>query len=256
MRVLSVSMVVLAVAILGQSPARAADQSAIDPVTMAALQKMGTYLRSLAAFEVESQTTDEDVLPDGEKVQYASTATILARRPNRLRAELQSDLVHRLFLYDGLHFTLFADQLGYYATVDAPPTTAQLLDRLHAEHDLSVPLEDLFRWGSEGWSSSGITHASNIGPSEVNGTTCEQYIVREGDIDWQIWLQLGDYPLPRKLVITSRSDEARPEHTTILNWDLAPSYNEAAFVFTPPPGAERVVLPTLISSAPRTHATQ
>jgi hypothetical protein len=59
---------------------------------------------------------------------------------------------------------------------------------------------------------------------------------------WQVWIQSGAYPLPRKLVITTMSDDARPEHTAVYTWNLAPSFNEAAFVFEPPAGAGRVLL--------------
>ena len=51
---------------------------------MAALQKMGVYLRSLTSFQVKAATTDEDVLDDGQRIQYAGEANILARMPDRL----------------------------------------------------------------------------------------------------------------------------------------------------------------------------
>ena len=73
--------------------------------------------------------------------------------------------------------------------------------------------------------------------------------VPAGDVDWQIWIQLGDYPLPRKLVITTKTDEARPQHTSVFTWDLAPSYNDAAFTFVPPAGALRVALPGAAGTA-------
>ena len=104
------------------------------------------------------------------------------------------------------------------------------------EYELSIPLRDLFLWGSAGWNPSGMESVIDVGPSQVNGTTCEQYAGRQKDIDWQIWVQLGAYPLPRKIVISTRTDEERPEHTAVYTWDLAPSFNEAAFTFNPPPG--------------------
>jgi len=90
----------------------------------------------------------------------------------------------------------------------------------------------------------------DAGPSVVAGTTCEQYAFRQNGIDWQVWIQKGDHPLPRKLVITTTSDAARPQHTAVYAWNLAPSFNEAAFVFDPPPGAERVALAKGAAAAP------
>jgi hypothetical protein len=223
-------------------PAGPAKATALEPAAMTALQSMGAYLRTLKAFRVEAATTDEDVLDDGQKVQYAGTTSILARIPDGLRAEVTSDRFQRTYLYDGKTFTLFAQRANRYATVPAPPTIGQLAATLDEKYDITVPLVDLFRWGSPGWTADDITAATDNGPAVVAGTTCERYLFRQDDIDWQIWIQKGDFPLPRKIVITTRTDEARPQHTAVFTWDLAPSFNDGAFAFDPPAGAGRVLL--------------
>jgi len=81
-----------------------------------------------------------------------------------------------------------------------------------------------------------------MGPGEVLGTTCQHYAFRQEGADWQVWIQKGDFPLPRKLVITTTDDPARPQHTAVYLWNLAPSVNDAAFTFTPPSGARKIVL--------------
>ena len=101
---------------------------------------------------------------------------------------------------------------------------------------------DLFKWGTDNSAISKITSAFDVGPSTVQGITCEHYAFRQEGEDWQIWIQLGEYPLPRKFVIRTLTDDARPQHTSDLVWNLAPSYNEAAFAFDPPAGALRIAL--------------
>ncbi len=238
----------LAAMFAGILPVTAAENPAIDPAAMAALQKMGTYLRTLTAFQVEAVTTDEDVLDDGAKIQYSGTTSLLAKMPGKLRVEVTDDRHERLYLFDGRNFTLFAERLGYYATVPAPATIVQLADSLDAKYDFSVPLEDLFRWGTAAVPVTDIKAALVVGPSVVDGVTCEHYAFRQDDVDWQVWIQLGDYPLPRKLVITTKTDEARPQHTAVFTWNLAPSYNDAAFTFEPTAGALRVALPGAAAS--------
>lgn len=225
-----------------QAAAAPAAAPAVEPAAMEALKAMGAYLRTLKAFRVEAATTDEDVLEDGQKVQYDGRATILARMPDGLRAEVSNDRFDRMFFYDGRTFTLYGRRLNLFATIPAPPTIGKLADQLDSEHGLTVPLVDLFRWGSDGWNTDGITGALDLGPASVAGTTCEQYAFRTDDVDWQIWIQKGEFPLPRKLVITTRTDEARPQHTAVFTWDLAPSFSADAFAFEPPEGAGRVVL--------------
>jgi len=107
----------------------AAATPAIDREAIAALTRMGTYLRSLKAYQVAARTTDEDVLDDGRKIQREGTVDLLARMPDALRVEQAND--ERLYLYDGKNVTLLAKRANMYATVAAPPTIRQLTRFMH-----------------------------------------------------------------------------------------------------------------------------
>ena len=236
---------ILAISTIGAGAATYAQEEQREAEAMAALNKMGGYLRSLKAFQVEAVTTREDVLADGEKVQFSGVAKLLARVPDRLRLDLVSDRRDRQFVYDGKTFSLLARRANFYATVDAPPTIGQLADTLEAKYGIDLPLVDLFRWGSPQSKDDDVTSAMFVGPSEIGGVTCGHYAFRQEGLDWQVWIQLGDYPLPRKLVLTTMTDPARPQYVATFTWNLAPSYNDAAFTFVPPQGAGRVVLADL-----------
>lgn len=217
----------------------------VDPNAMAALNKMGDYLRTLKAFQVKSVQSTDDVLDNGQAIQSSSVVDILASRPNQLRVEIKSDEMHRLFFYDGTNFTIYGELVNYYATVPAPPTIGELINKLSDKYNIDLPLVDLFIWGSpetKAEEEKAITSAIDIGPGTVDGTTCEQYAFRQEGLDWQIWIQQGDYALPRKLILTTTDDAARPRHTQVLTWNLAPSFNDAAFTFDPPKDAQRVVI--------------
>ncbi len=226
------------------SPAQDASQQKldlIDPGAMKALNDMGTYLRSLKDFQVEAKITSEDVLTDGEKLQFAHTTNVLAAMPNRLRIDVDGDQKSRVFLFNGKLFTLFARRAGYYATVNAPPTIGQLIDDARDKYGIELPLVDLFLWGGPRATTNEITAATDVGPGDVEGITCEHYSFRQPGVDWQVWIQLGDHPLPKKLVITTTTDEARPQHSSVFTWNLAPSYDDATFVFDPPVDAHKIV---------------
>jgi hypothetical protein len=225
---------------LAAQEANAQKSDQIQPEAMQALDRMGAYLRTLRDFQVQAEVTSEDVLTDGEKLQFAHTTNVLAHLPDKLRAEVEGEQKSRLFLYDGKEFTLFARRMGYYATVPAPPTIGQLIEVVRDKYDIEIPLLDLFLWGGPRASTNEITDASDVGPGEVGGETCEHYAFRQPGLDWQVWIQLGDHPLPRKLVLTTTTDDARPQHTSVLTWNLAPSYSPDAFVFDPPSDAHKI----------------
>ena len=70
-------------------------------------------------------------------------------------------------------------------------TTSDCKRRMPIAFDM--PLVDLFLWGSpQSTADRYITSAIDIGPSSVDGTTCEQYAFRQDGLDWQIWIQQGN----------------------------------------------------------------
>ena len=227
-------------------PAAAASTSAgapaIDPTAMDALRKMSDYLRTLQKFEVKGNITADEVLDDDQKVQISKTAHLVVSRPNKLRLQVKADKHERLLTYDGTSFTIWSPRTRYYATVAAPPNILELAKKLEDDHDIELPLVDLFRWGTDEARVSEIKAAKDLGASECDGVTCEHYAFRQSGLDWEVWIQAGEFPLPRKVVITTLTDEARPQHAVTYNWNLAPSFNDETFVFVPPADAKKIKL--------------
>jgi hypothetical protein len=216
--------------------------STVDPDAVDAVKKMGVYLRSLRAFQVIAEVAHDDVLEDGLIVQSNSKIDMLTAVPNRMRIEVTADDKDRLYLYDGKNFTVWGKLVNYYATVPAPPTIVELFKKVDENYDIDLPLIDLFKWGTNEDDINKIKTAVDVGPATVEGVTCEHYAFHQENVDWQLWIQLGQFPLPRRLVITTLTDDARPQHSMTLTWNLAPSFNDQAFVFDPPPDAKRVIL--------------
>jgi hypothetical protein len=222
-------------------PDTSSSETSRDPEAIKALEKMGDYLRTLKAFQVHSETNRDEVLDDGQSVEFDGVADMIVERPNRLRADVTSDKQQRLYFYDGKTLSVWGRRVNYYATVPAPPTIRELVDSLSSKYDIELPLVDLFYW-SDRTSTGNITGATDLGQSQIGGVTCEHFAFRQEDVDWQVWIQQGDYPLPRKVVIRTVTDEARPRFAAVLTWNLAPSFDDAAFTFDPPPGAKRITL--------------
>jgi hypothetical protein len=212
-----------------------------DPDAIKALEDMGRYLRTLNTFQVRSQTTRDEVLSDGQNVQFGGVVDMLVAKPNRLRADITSDKQERMFFDDGKTFSVWARRMNYFATIPAPATLRELADTLADKYGLELPVADLFYWGDRRGTDE-IKGAIDVGPSQVDGVTCEHYAFRQDGADWQVWIQQGDYPLPRKLVITTTTDPTRPTFSSVMTWNLAPSFNDAAFAFVPPKDAKRIVL--------------
>jgi hypothetical protein len=62
-------------------------------------------------------------------------------------------------------------------------------------------------------------------------------------LDWQVWIQDGAQPVPRKIVITYKAMPGQPQFVAYLgHWDLSAKNPESVFEFTPPPGCKRIEL--------------
>jgi hypothetical protein len=226
--------------------ARAADPAtppakpAVEPSAIAALQRMGAFLRAQQTMEVTSEMSTDDVLDSGQKVEYGGTVTLKVRRPNRMAVEVTSDRKNERIYYDGTTFTVFQPTAGYYASFPAPGTLRELVDVLEQRYGVDLPLADLFRLGTNESQIAAIKGARLVGTSTVKGAACSHYAFQQADIDWEIWIQDGAQPLPRKLVITTTTEKSQPQHNQVMTWNLTPSFQAQTFTFTPPANAQRI----------------
>jgi hypothetical protein len=214
--------------------------SAVDPASIQALQDMGAFLQSLKRFRVETEVTGERVLADGQKLQHTATAEMEVQRPNKIRVLMQSARSEREIVYDGKTVTLFTPAQKYYSTVEFTGTIGELIDKLEEGYGVELPLSDLFLFGTPAAPLDNIESAMNAGQDFIDDDLCEHYAFRQGKIDWQIWITTGSKPLPRKVVITNRADEARPQSVSLIDWNLKPTFKDSVFKFTPPKGATKV----------------
>lgn len=234
--------IAVALGFASSAQAQAQQSTAIDPQAKEALQNMGRHLQSLRSFSVKARSSTDQVLTTGEKIELDAEATIWATRPNRLRVDSKSDRRSRQIFYDGTRFTVFGKATGFYATVPAPATLRELQAKISEDYGLELPLADLFAWGSDTEQHADLTAASAIGLATIRGIACDQYAFRQEGLDWQVWIQRGPRPLPRRLVLTTTTDEARPQYRVDLDWEPEAKLSPAIFKFTPPAGARPIPL--------------
>lgn len=245
---MSACLALLTVAVSGSltAAAPAASKSAslprVDPEAINALQKMGAYLRSLTSFEIKSETMTEDVLDNDQKVQFNGTMDYKVRQPNAFAISSVTDRKVRQYYFDGRNFTVFSPRMGFYSTVSAPPTIRELFNVVYEKYGIEFPLEDLFRWGSPDNRYNDVTAAVLVGYAKIDGKAADQFAFREGNADWQVWIQRGDKPLPLKLVIVDTSDETMPEFIAQLHWNTSTTFPDEIFTFRPLGDAKEITL--------------
>jgi len=204
---------------------------------------MGSYLRALKSFELHTTSDTDVILTNDQLVQFSRSSTLKVRRPDALLADIRDDGGDRKILYlDGKTATLFDPANKFYANVSAPGTIDDTVKLLAQRYGIEMPVADLFYWDSNKTDTSTIQSADFLGYAEIDGKSTTHFALRQPGADWQIWVERGASPLPLKLVITSTSDPARPQHSVLLRWNLAPKFGPGDFTFKAPPGAHRIVI--------------
>ncbi len=242
-KVIVVMMVFLfSSAVISGISAHGNGQSAvIEPEADGLLRKMSTYMASLAQFSVQTENTLEVVLRSGEKIQFDSPTNLSVRRPNKFRADRHGDIVNQEFYYDGKTLTLYMMDQNYYATVEAPPTIEEAIDFAREYLDVFAPAGDLIYRNSYDILMEDVFSGFYVGLSVVGGVKCHHLAFRGNEVDWQLWIEDGDKPLPRKFIITSKWMTGAPQFAVyVKNWNLSPKLTEEMFKFSPPKGAKKI----------------
>jgi hypothetical protein len=225
--------------------AQAAAKPPVDPEAISALHKMGEFLRSRQIFAVQARITTDDVIASGQKVQFGGTVELRVRRPDRMRMDIAGDRRNEHIYYDGKTFTVYGERVGYYASFPAPATLAELKDVLEKRYAFDLPLADLFYWGTDHDGEAAIQAATRVGAANIDGFMCDHFAFRNKDVDWELWIEQGGRPVPRKEVITTTAEKTKPQHTMVLSWDLSPKLEDQMFTFVPPASAHQIEFDTV-----------
>ncbi len=216
----------------------------IVPQAQSILQKSSDFLKKQPSLRFQAEITFDDVLPPAFKIQYNATIQVMVRRPNGLRVEYRGDRRNADFYYNGKTLTLWDKTANVYGVVATPATIDATLSGVIDKYDFSLPLADFLTSNLYKTLTENVKTGYYVGMSLVAGVPTHHLVFSQDNIDWQIWIEDGKQPLPRKIVITYKNLPGSPQYTAIFSeWDFNP-LEESLFTFTPPKQAVRIeVLP-------------
>ncbi len=222
----------------------------ISPDAQGVVDRMTTYLRTLKTYSIDSHSTRDEVVKFGYKVQHNEHATVTVQLPNKLRAEVSGDLRERTVVYDGAKIAIYSPDDDVYARTNAPDSINKLIGNV-LDAGIEMPMIDVLYQASEGTLTEQVRGGVLVGDSEIDGTDCDHLAFRQPTIDWQLWVEKGDKPVPRKIVITTRYAVGDPQFQAVLRWNLQPKIDASTFTFTPPKDAKEIPFsnPTAINGA-------
>jgi hypothetical protein len=229
---------ILGICVLASSPCVRAQQ-AVDTDAQSVLVAMTNYLGGLRGFSVEYAASDEIVTPEGQKLQFLHSGEITMERPNRLHAVRKGAAgIAEIFLNDkGL--VLYGKGANAYVQLDASSIDAGV----EAVHKLGfdAPGADFLTAKPLDPSTIDMISGTHVGMTFVDGLEVHQLAFRGKDVDWQLWVTVGDKPLPVRYVVTTKWFTSAPQFTLELKkWNTAPPTDAARFAFAPSAGATKL----------------
>lgn len=211
------------------------------------LKAMSDYVSSRKTLRLTFDSDIEVITPQLEKIQFTNSGDALLSRPDKLRAHRVGGYAEVEMFFDGKSVGIFGKSVNGYAQFDVPGTVDHLIEALRIGHGVSLPAADLLLSNPYNTLIADVMEAKHLGRGVIDGVECEHLAFRNFDTDWQIWVDVGDKPIPRKLVITSKTVNNAPQFTLrIKDWKTGFDPGPDAFTFTPPAGVKKLSPDVLI----------
>jgi hypothetical protein len=205
------------------------------------LKTTADYLSSQQTIELKFDSDIEVVTPQLEKIQFTNSGEVLLNRPDKLRAHRVGGYADVALYFDGKTASVYGKNLNVFAQFEVPGTVDHLIEAMRVGHGVALPGADLLLSRPYDALVADVMEAKHVGRGVIDGVECEHLAFRNFDTDWQLWVDVGDKPVPRKLVITSKTVNGAPQYTfRVRHWKTGMAPAPAAFKFVPPAGAEKI----------------
>ena len=233
---------------------RSAPGAATDPKATDVIHDLSDYFAGLKGFSVKVASEAAYSGQGGLHI-YALTSSVAVERPNKLSFVAEAA--------DGGGGTLTCDGSNVYAylplrkkvtVTPAPPDFERLFQGLGESMRMVtyIPeLNALIQGNAYASLMAKVKTERYLGTEEIRGATCHHLAFSEEDQDWEMWVEVGDTPLLRKIrrgepsAAQAQTDKtARDEGNMVVTrtfdeWEIDPVFDKGVFEFEAPPGTAR-----------------
>ena len=210
------------------------------------LKGMSDYVSRQENLSLKYDTDVEVVTPALEKIQFSASGDVTMSRPSKFRISRTGGYADVELISDGTNVTVYDRGDNKFAQIPAAASFDETVDRLRTQAPIELPGADLLLSKPYDELMAGVLESKHIGRGVVDGVECEHLAFRNLDTDWQIWIEVGDRPVPHKYVITSKAVGGSPQYTLRLrDWKMGITPASDAFAFKPPEGSSGVAITLL-----------
>lgn len=212
------------------------DQRALDR-----LKQMSVTLASARSFSYHSRSMAEVPATTGQHLTFFTHADVDVQRPNKLRAKVAGDVPRFQLTYDGSKVWALDPEKNLYAVAEVPATIDGTLKFLMDRSGIHFPASDVLFSDPYAVMAKDVNSAFIVGPSEVDGFRCDHLAFMGPGVNWEIWIDSGKTPLPRRLAVTYKEVTNFPRFLLeFSHWNLKPKLPAGNFVCKKPANARQI----------------
>ena len=205
------------------------------------LRSMSDYMGSLENYSYSFDVDTEVLLSNGQKLQVSSSGEIKVRRPDGFRFFRNGGEKSAIVYFDGTAITLYAKKINAFYQFESPGTIDDAINNLRDEIGVDAAGADLMYSDLYDGIMEDVSSADYWGLAVVGGIEAYHLAFRKEDVDWQIWIQTGETPVPLKYIITTKWMTGAPQYSIRhRDWNLNPDFDSELFQFIPPEGSTQV----------------
>ena len=212
------------------------DAKAID-----ILKQMAAFKSSLDKVTIRGVTFTDARLGAGLMVSNSEEVYVSIDRPGSMHiSNFDGETKKGLYFHDGL-LTVYNSEKNLYAQANIPKDIDAAMKFALEELNVEAPLLDMiYQDAADHLINSDDTILYLTDKSRVGGANCHHIVIRSTEADVQLWVEEGDSPMVRKIMITSKWDGGSPRFTANLHWDTSPKFEPGKFEFKAPEGAFKI----------------
>lgn len=232
--------------------ASAPAESMIDPKAAGRVGEMSAFLAKQQKFRFAVEIMYDAVEEDGHKLQIGRRSRVEVMRPGSLHVESQGDRGwDQITTFDGRNFLLHDRANKVFSRVDVSGTLDDLFKFVFEKFGTAPPLADFLVSDVSAALMTGAKSCQSMGDAFVAEKDCDHIAFTGESLDWQLWIEKGATPWPRKFVITYKEPEVRPQFIAIFRtWETGIALDAARFNTAAPAGAAEAPLTTSSQPAP------
>jgi len=213
------------------STAVAQESANIDARAVAEMKRSAEFIAKLESYHFRARMLEDRIDASGQVIEHGSVRSFFVTRPDRIRVEIEHDSGDSLLFTANAKKVVGTRNSGTdFAEIDSPGSLDGVVDLLIMELGVRPPLANLVYSNLWRVLRPRIESASYVGEVKLGSARCHHLAFRNEDVDWQIWIDAGKQPLPRRLVIHYKTDPGGlTVRASIDEWKLKIAHDPSQF---------------------------